>query len=420
MKLYQKSELQDSRIFFDKKPPIFLTVFIISMLLVIIATLWISSMMSKSYIVEASGTITTSDNVYVSSLSDGLIVSLVAEEGTYVQQGDVLFQLSSGSNGVQHDAIQKQIDDTYEKIKAIDKYIDSLNKAKNHMSNSGIEQEYYEKVRYYLTELSDENTTNENNQKTLSLKLTKKIQKEQEIQVIKNQISNLTTNEEDLLRKEDLQTNLETKESELESLIEEIDQLNVKSSSQAEQTKIQLISEAGSSRTSLQSSLVELQGQLSAYQSQDALTVVKASNEGYIHYLTTLKEGVNIQKGQTVAEISTNDDNQMIVEAYIQASDISKVKVQDDVKVAIEGVNVQKYGTLSGKLNSIDSGTLTQETENGNVILYKCLVSLDEKELRSTDGASIDIIKSMPVTARIVYEKETYLDWLLDLLSFKN
>lgn len=420
MKLYQKSELKDSRIFFDKKPPIFLTVFIIFILFVIIMALWISSWMSKSYIVEASGTITTSDNMYVSSLSDGLLVSLVADEGTYVHQGDVLFQLSSGSNGVQHDAIQKQIDDAHAKTKAIDKYINSLNKAKNYMSNSGIEQEYYEKVRYYLTVLNDENTANENNQKTLSLKQTKKTQKEQEIQAIKNQISNLTASDEDLLKKEDLETNLETKKSELESLMQEIDQLKESSSSQAEQTKIQLISEAGSSRTALQSSLVELQGQLSAYQSQDALTVVKASNEGYIHYLTTLKEGVNIQKGQTVAEISTNDDSQMIVEAYIQASDISKVKVQDDVKVAIEGVSVQKYGTLSGKLNSIDSGTLTQETENGNMILYKCLVSLDEKELKSTNGTSIDVIKSMPVTARIVYEKETYLDWLLDLLSFKN
>lgn len=420
MKLYQKSELKDSRIFFDKKPPIFLTVFIIFILFVIIMALWISSWMSKSYIVEASGTITTSDNMYVSSLSDGLLVSLVADEGTYVHQGDVLFQLSSGSNGVQHDAIQKQIDDAHAKTKAIDKYINSLNKAKNYMSNSGIEQEYYEKVRYYLTVLNDENTANENNQKTLSLKQTKKTQKEQEIQAIQNQISNLTASDEDLLKKEDLETNLETKKSELESLMQEIDQLKESSSSQAEQTKIQLISEAGSSRTALQSSLVELQGQLSAYQSQDALTVVKASNEGYIHYLTTLKEGVNIQKGQTVAEISTNDDSQMIVEAYIQASDISKVKVQDDVKVAIEGVSVQKFGTLSGKLNSIDSGTLTQETENGNMILYKCLVSLDKKELKSTNGTSIDVIKSMPVTARIVYEKETYLDWLLDLLSFKN
>ncbi|MFR7590794.1 MAG: hypothetical protein ACLUVC_05065 [Longibaculum sp.] len=117
---------------------------------------------------------------------------------------------------------------------------------------------------------------------------------------------------------------------------------------------------------------------------------------------------------------SLAQDKLMIVEAYIQASDISKVQLNNDVKVAIDGVNIQKYGTLNGKLISIDSGTLTQETQQGNVVLYKCLISLDKKQLQATDGTKINAIKSMPVVARIVYEKETYLDWLLELLSFRN
>ena len=83
---------------------------------------------------------------------------------------------------------------------------------------------------------------------------------------------------------------------------------------------------------------------------------MKASQDCYVHYRSTIKEGVTIQKGQTVAEISTNKDDQMIVEAYIQATDISKVQLNNDVKVAINGVNIQKYGTLNGKLVSIDSG----------------------------------------------------------------
>ena len=420
MKLYQKSELKDSRIFFDKKPPMFLTLFIIMILFILIIALWMSSWMSKSYIVEANGTITTTDNIYVSALSDGMLTSLHSPEGTLVKKGDILFEISSGSEGVQYNALQKQISNTKDKISAINKYINSLNADQNRMSNSGIEQEYYEKVRYYLSALNDENQTKENNQTSLKQKEEKKTKKEQEIQSIKDQISKLKDTEEDKVKKEELNSSLETKQSELESLQDEINQLNQTSSSQAEQTKIQLISEAVNTRTTLQSTLVELEGQLKAYQSQDALTTVEASQDGYVHYLSTVKEGVTIQKGQTVAEISTNKDDQMIVEAYIQASDISKVQLNNDVKVAINGVNIQKYGTLSGKLVFIDSGTLTQETEQGNLVLYKCLVSLDNKQLHSTDGTKINAIKSMPVVARIVYEKETYLDWLLELLSFKN
>lgn len=163
-----------------------------------------------------------------------------------------------------------------------------------------------------------------------------------------------------------------------------------------------------------------MQGQLQAYQAQDSLTSIIANNSGYVHYITSIKPGMAIPKGQVIAEISTNEGELILVEAYIQATDISKVEVGNSVKVEINGVNVQKYSTLNGILISIDSGTVTQETENGNVILYRCLISLDNKQLKATDRTIINAIKSMPVTARIVYEQETYLDWLLGMLSFKN
>ena len=182
MKLYQKSELKDSRIFFDKKPPMFLTMFILFILFMIIFAIWMSSWMSKSYIVEANGTITTTDNIYISALSDGVLTSLNSQEGTFVKKGDILFEISSGSEGVQYSALQKQISNTKDKISAINKYINSLNIHQNKMSNSGIEQEYYEKVRYYISSLEDENQTKENNQKSIKQKEEKKTKKEQEIQ----------------------------------------------------------------------------------------------------------------------------------------------------------------------------------------------------------------------------------------------
>ena len=75
---------------------------------------------------------------------------------------------------------------------------------------------------------------------------------------------------------------------------------------------------------------------------------------------------------------------------------------------------------MSGKLISIDSGIMTQESSNGNIILYKCEVIIDEKELVASNGEKIQAVKSMPVVARIIYEKETYMDWILEMLNFKN
>ncbi|MFR7590802.1 MAG: hypothetical protein ACLUVC_05105 [Longibaculum sp.] len=64
--------------------------------------------------------------------------------------------------------------------------------------------------------------------------------------------------------------------------------------------KIQLISETGNIHITLQSSIVKLYGQLKAYQSQDKLTTVEANHGAYVHYLSTLKECITIQKRQIV------------------------------------------------------------------------------------------------------------------------
>ena len=442
MKLYQKSELKDSRIFFDKKPPMFLSIFIVFTLFIVTITFYISSILPKIYIVKAQGTITTSDNTYVGALSDGVLIELLCVEGSYVKKGDVLFTISSGSEGTQYQALLSQLENEQAKIEVINKYINGLNSNYNSMSNEGIEQEYYAKIEYYLSVLKSENKDATSQQETVERKKSKKQTLENEIVTLESQITQLNTEilelknqiaeleEEDidltnqLTQKEtDVETKkseIESKKSEIETLEEEIEQYGSSSSSQAYQTKLQLISEAGTSKTTIETSIVEIESQMAVYQSQDNLYEVKANNEGYVHYLSPLKQGMTIQKTQTIAEISKNEDTSMLVEAYINASDISKIEIGDSVKIAVSGVNTQKYGTLSGSLVSIDVGTIIQETNNGNVVLYRCLVSMEESELKSSDGEVIKAIKSMPVEARIVYDKETYLDWVLEMLNFKN
>lgn len=418
MKLYSKNELKDSRIFFDKKPPIFLTIFIIFTLFLLITTIFVSAILPKSYVVEAQGTITTTDNTYVGSLSDGVLVEMKCPEGTLVNEGDTLFTVSNGTEGVQYQSLSNQLSQSKQKIEIIDKYIKSLEDSKNYLNKDGLQQEYYAKVEYYLSVLYDENKSAELSKIELNKKLEKKKIEETEINSLKDQLSKLTDSEEDKVKKEELESKLEGKESELESLKTEIDQSQQVNSSQANQTKLQLISEAGTARTNIETSMIEVQGQVDAYQNQDSLYEVKVNHSGYVHYLSPLKEGMAIQKTQTIAEISKNEDNTIIVEAYIEAKDITKVSINDEVKIAINGVNTQKFGTLEGALKSIDIGTITQETNNGNLILYRCVVSINAKKLKAMNGETIKATKSMPVTARIIYEKETYLDWVLDLLSF--
>lgn len=462
MKLYNVQELKHSRIFFDQKPPMFFAIFIGSVLVILVLALWICTILPKNYIVQAQGTITTDDNTYVGALSDGMVVEIKKQEGDQVEKGDVLFTVSNGSEGLQHEAVTKQLDQANEKLKAMELYENSLINGVNYLVNEGLQQEYYGKMEYYLSMLKDEANSAKTQQDELQKKKDKLQTKQQEVQTLQQEHDTLTTqlNEEqtkavetpipeqteevpnettpesvplpevpsdNTSKIEELKGNIESKKSEIESKKSEIESLESEisqaeqqgSGSQANQTKLQLISELGSARTTLETNIVELQGQVDAYKSQDALTEVKATQSGFIHYLTPLKDGMTIQKAQTIAEISQNKENQMLVEAYIQATDISKVSIDDEVKVALEGVNTQKYGTLQGTLTSIDSGTLTQESNNGNIVLYKCQIAINDKSLQASNGEKIKAMKSMPVTARIVYDRETYMDWLLEMLNFR-
>jgi len=220
---------------------------------------------------------------------------------------------------------------------------------------------------------------------------------------------------------ETIKSSISGKESEIEgqeSSIREMERSYNDPTSQAYNTYAQLISELGTARSANNKSITELEANLGIATGQDQSYKILATSDGVLHYVIPLKEGISVQQNQTVAEVA-GEDKDSYVEAYVVATDISRVNEGARVDIALSGVNSQKYGTLKGKVRQIDSGTITQETKEGNLSLYKVIVELETLSLKK-DNETIFLQKDMPVEARIVYDKESYLDWLLELLSFKQ
>ena len=257
MKLYSKKELIHSRIFFDKQPPIFLTVFIVSVLLLAVLFFFIASISTRFNVISAHGTVTTDDLTIVSSFIDGAIAQLFQPEGSFVEMGEVLFTVSSGN----YDMFEESNDNLYE---------------------------------------------------------------------------------------------------------------------------------------------------------------VRANHTGYVHYLIPLRPGLIVQHMQIIAEISMNLETDLQVEIFIPAHQISRVEIGQDVNIAIDGVNISRYGTIPGELVSIDIGTISLETPIGNSIYYRGIVSIKKTYLEASNGDRVDVLRGVPVTARIVYDRETYLNWILNMLQFQS
>lgn len=423
MRLYSKEELKDSRIFFDKNPPRFMSVFILFMVICIFCGLFFSTKLNKSYVIVASGTATTSDNRYISMETNGEIIEILKEEGDTVKKGDLLFRISDGKETSQSKMLEPQIKNLKAKLSALDVYEKSLNEGTNYLKNSGQEQAYYGKMEYFLSTTQSESFSKEQENEKIKTASNKLNQLKQEKTDLQNQIEALSSEDSDKAKKEELKSKLENKQSEIEAKQTELNELTAQAknpSSQADQVYQQLFAELGTERSSTTQQIVQLESQLNASESENDLKNIKAENEGTIHYLTTFKTGVTLQANQTVAEISQNNSDSFVVEANILAKDISKVKVRQSVNIELQGVNSQKYGTIKGKIEKISSGTFIEQSQQGNLIYYQCIISLDSTELRASDGDTISIIKSMPVQARIIYDQETYWDWLRELVNFKN
>ena len=454
MKLYNKSELRYSRIFFDKRPPAFAFILIISTAIILSGALIGAAYIPKNYIVKANGNSVITGTEFLSAISSGKVVTLHKSEGDMVNAGDVIISLSSGQEGLQASSLNKQLEKLRAKEAVFQKFEQSLNEKYNHMSNSGEEQEYYGKVEYYLSQLNSENYNNgtqyskiQDEYTKLNKMTTERNQLNTDLQALQNELLQLqqqsdssplsdTTSADD---KAKLEAKLEAKISEITTKIEalktsitsknsEIDsqQSNIKDmnrtyndpTSQAYNIYAQLISELGTARSNNNKSITELEANLGVATGQDKAHSILAPSDGTLHYMIPLKQGMSIQQNQTVAEVSGKEKG-YYVEAFVLASDISRVSEGAKAEVAITGVNSQKYGTLKGQVRQIDSGTISQETKEGNISLYKVMIELETLTLKH-GSETVVLQKDMPVEVRIVYDKETYLDWILEMLSFKQ
>lgn len=219
-----------------------------------------------------------------------------------------------------------------------------------------------------------------------------------------------------------LQLQIEQKNNELSSITEEVKRDEVtfnNPTKQSDQILSQLITELGKSRKLLETKITELKANINLYNNQAKIFTIYAENDGYIHYMIPIKLGISIQNNQIIAEVSNNFPKDFIVEMYISSNEISKVNEGNKVKVAIEGINTAKYGTITGKIYSIDKGTVSQEIGGNTYVFYKAYAELDDVELKFKNEI-INLKKSMPVEVRIIYDNDTYMDWFLNLLNFKN
>ena len=122
----------------------------------------------------------------------------------------------------------------------------------------------------------------------------------------------------------------------------------------------------------------------------------------------------------TEGSISKENDN-FIIKANVNIDDIPKLKLNDNVKMVVSGLNQSVYGHIAGKVNKIDTDiTIPQTSEEGDSRPYFGVEIIpDNKYLVDKAGYKINIFSGMVVESRIEYDRETYFNYFMEMLGVR-
>lgn len=365
------NELKDSRLLFDKNPPMFGYFFILIITIFCVVAVILSLYVSKVYTIKASGLVTNENANYVMCAFTGEITGCNFKEGDLVEKGDVLFSVKSTDMNVQVKQLELSKSVYEKKIEKNELLVKSIKDDVNYFDESNPDDVlYYSMFENYKAQL-----------------------KQNAIDASTYSAYGYTT---------------EQIEGELEKNQGKLSQIYYETICNAENA----ISDANLQIESIDAQIGALTSGKSEYE-------VKANATGILHMMSECKEGMVVQTTQTIATI-TPENEKNIIESYISTADMARIHVGDKVQIVVDGLSQNVYGTLRGTVKSIDSNVTTRQLGDGSTAeVFKIIVSMDNDYLISQSGEKIDIVNGMTVVSRISYDKVSYFNYVLDKLGLK-
>ncbi|MBU3229168.1 HlyD family secretion protein [Clostridium algidicarnis] len=368
MKVYNLNEITDSKILYDKNPPAFMKyIILIVIALIALGLVWANNFV-KTYMVKGQGLVISENKSHIMTKSSGEINEVFIEEGTEVSEGDILFTTNSLAADVQLEQVNSQVDTYNNRIQLLIKAEENATNGTNNFDKDYAgEKEFYNRlnVAYYARKAFDVDT--------------KKL-KDQGYE--ENQIEDFVKTQKD----------------------------------KSDEHYFKNISEFTSERNQYELEVSKLIAQKGALENSKDQYEVTAQKSGTVHLSTPVTTGMVLQGGSLIGTI-TNKEESLIIETMLPSSDRPRIHVDDEVSLVVGGLLQSEYGTISGKVISIDEDA-TIDNEKGNVY-FKVKVKPDKTYLEDTKGEKVNLTIGVVTETRVKYEKITYMRYFLELIGVK-
>ncbi|NLZ48739.1 MAG: HlyD family efflux transporter periplasmic adaptor subunit [Clostridiales bacterium] len=367
MAVYNLHEITDSKLMYDRKPPKFMMYIIIIVTALIGAFLVWASKSVKTYVVKGQGIITTDSKAQVMSAVSGQIKEVHVQEGSKVKEGDVLFVLNAVEANIQAMQLEEQLRIYDMRIKLLERAEQDAAKGKNSFDKDKVEEkEFYNKLEASYASRKQYNVD---------------------------------------------EKSLKSQGYTDEQVKQYNDQIQLKIQQEYYETILGFTSE----KVQLQLERSQLETEKSAIQNSSKEFRIIAPRSGKVHLTTAYTRGMVVQGGNLIGSIAGEEG--LIIETFVPSVERPRVSEEDEVAIAVEGLSQIEYGTIKGKVLSIDEDA-TIDNQNGNAF-FKIRIRPEKTYLQDKTGEKVNLTLGMVTETRIKYEKITYMKYILEQIGIK-
>lgn len=153
----------------------------------------------------------------------------------------------------------------------------------------------------------------------------------------------------------------------------------------------------------------ELREALPSLEERVSRTVIRAPMAGIVNQLNFRTPGGFVNTGDVILELVPTGEA-LIVEARIMPQDISRIRLDDAVRIRLSAYDSAKYGSVDGRVIRISPDAVVDPQNNG-ASHYLVDVAI-EGELTLDNGENVTFIPGMTATVDVLSGKRTVLEYL--------
>ena len=154
----------------------------------------------------------------------------------------------------------------------------------------------------------------------------------------------------------------------------------------------------------------ELAESLPRLEERVSRTVIRAPMEGIVSRLNFRTPGGFVNTGDVMLELVPTGEA-LIIEARIMPQDISRIRLDDAVRIRLSAYDSAKYGAVDGRVLRISPDPIVDERNQG-ASHYVVDVAIEGELVLEETGIAVTFIPGMTATVDVLSGKRTVLEYI--------